>query len=100
MINELIPTRADIEAYHCTCALDSGILTTDTGAQIDLGKILDTYGLMFEALTDVTKLMVMQSPYHFRPEVQTALKAIATATGKSTFGNDWMDALDQPGSTS
>lgn len=32
------------------------------------------------------------NPY-CRPVVRDALKAIAQAEGKSSFGNDWMDAL-------
>lgn len=32
-------------------------------------------------------------------DLKAAMVAIATATGKSTFGNDWMDALDQQGDT-
>lgn len=101
-MNPYLPTRADIEAYHCPCSLDSGILTTDSGAQIDLGKILDTYNQMFYALIGVTKPLVdgtfdcSRNPYR-SPWVEDALKAIATATGRSTFGNDWMDALDQQG---
>lgn len=37
--------------------------------------------------------------YPTEPLLKAALIAICKATGKSTFGNDWMNALDQLGDT-
>lgn len=57
---------------------------------------------LLAAMTNLTKCVMTDfigkrfNPYS-EPTVKAALKAIATATGKSTFGNDWMDALNQEG---
>ena len=51
---------------------------------------------MLDALTQITRSFIDNSvssnPY-CRPVVKAALVAIAEATGKSTFGSDWMDAI-------
>lgn len=57
---------------------------------------------LLAALTSLTHYALGVTEYshlnRYRvPQIQAALKATATATGKSTFGNDWMDALDQQG---
>ena len=54
---------------------------------------------LLEALKQITAMFrdgthyETKNPY-CRPQVQRALKAIAKAEGKSTFGHDWADALD------
>lgn len=53
---------------------------------------------LLQALKAMTRTFLDGSHYettnpYCRPVVKEALKAIARAEGKSTFGNDWMDAL-------
>ena len=58
------------------------------------------WDILLNAICAITKSILQgdqdnsKNPYS-NPTVKAALKAIANATGKSSFGNDWMSALDQ-----
>lgn len=52
-----------------------------------------------EALESLTRTFIDGTHYetcnpYSRPAVRTALRALARAQGKSTFGSDWMNAIE------
>lgn len=52
---------------------------------------------LVDALTAITRSFIIANVVPFPqclPQVQAAMKAIARANGKSIFGNDWMDAIE------
>jgi len=65
---------------------------------IEIQRRLDSHARVLDALKDMTRSFLDGSHYetvnpYCRPVVKEALKAIAQAEGRSSFGNDWMDAL-------
>lgn len=78
-------------------AAQQGILAERQAALADRDEAQIKVAMLLAALTGITKTYLGSTQVPFPqcvPTVKAALVAIATATGKSTFGNDWMDALD------
>lgn len=64
----------------------------------ELVRLLDSYARTLSALKSLVRHLMPAGYWDHvadvdRPVMQEALKAIAQAEGKSSFGNDWMDAL-------
>lgn len=65
--------------------------------QMRIGDLEDTQAKLVEKLKAVThSLLELRQPqaFHHHEPVASALKLIGRIEGKSTFGFDWMDVLD------
>jgi len=77
--------------------------STETMLLLSAGEMVKsqeaTIKSLAAALEDMTRTFLDGSHYvtnnpYLRPEVKAALIALGNVKGKSTFGNDWMDAIE------
>lgn len=57
-----LPTRADIEAYHCPASIEGGILTFENGATIDLGELFEVQIELVDTCREALKTIEREVP--------------------------------------